>query len=315
MSFGDATETPDTVAFDKPLEPTEYGPGPEHWIGVMADDLDPGPGIGVTGYWWNVTAIGPEKLPGLGKPPGRQFWIRPEMLTLVNPAPGATDVDYENPPPFEFTNGYTPSGQYRVFFEMLVGAAPGSEEILISATSDDTASFELPFVLNPGGTTDYWWGAIAHSDLWINDPYYKVAHLWGTNPAHFDTKAEPPPPAPQFVGVESIPAGTLLSAVIAFYLVAGATHYKAEAFPVDPIEQQTPIGPTQSWDKSKIELTNTDTPFVGQATGIPLPAGGRWMLLEGTDPAGWYQCRIRACKNGNCGPFNDWGLYWQIPSP
>jgi len=295
------------IAFDDPnLEPgLDYSPGPEMQVNIFRDQLNPGPGTGIVGYFWNIVAIGPEGLRGLGgENHAFAFWIWPEEPSLLEPSPDATDVGYEDTI-FAFSSPYTPSGKYQVMVFAPVNWAsvpviPGNPG---GITTFGPASLGIS---NLQPSTLYQWAVRAHSDLpWGADALYPWSEL-----RNFWTKSKPPEPPETPTVVFEAWDGSFGVMLCFFTAVAGADHYRVEAQEIDTSDLSTPIGPTQAFDFS-VPVLASYTEYVAQSLG-PIPAKFFVVGLDNTQTLHAYRWRVQACNGPACSAFSDWAKWGEV---
>jgi hypothetical protein len=305
MHFGDHTTAPQGVAWkDKVLF---HQPG-----GLIFDGqaLQPKPSVGVTGYWWKATAVGPEGLPGLDDgTPGRRCYVLPDVPELLEPPWATIDApgDYGDIT-FKFTSSYSPSGKYRL--TMVWGPPVGGGHPVIPGNPGGISQFAPSAVglsgLKPGRV--YQWMLKAYSDI----PKSAGGVSWAyplSEMRNYVTRSQPPPPPPAPVLIEFIIPLVLPSHVVAFERVPGAFRYQAEAFRVEA-DDQTMIPPVLPFERDDDEISQ-DITTVESATGQNVPFNVYWMILDGTDPSVHYKVRVRACA-GTCGQFSNYGLLYTI---
>jgi hypothetical protein len=302
-NFGDSTTDPDGIAYkDKVFYEHQYG------YLLFGGDLQPKPSVGVTGYWWKATALGPEGLLGLDDgTPGRRCYVLPDAPELLEPAPAGIDDpgDYGDIA-FTFASAYTPSGNYRV---VCVWGPP------VSGAHPDVPG-------NPGGITQFGPSALGQSGLEPNTSYQWMvkaqsgipkaaggvawAYPFSEMRTYVTKPFSQPLPAPQLITFTE--PWLLSTGFIAFERVPGAFHYEAEWYGVDPADDQTAIGPLESNPPKDNSLLATETNGAENATGLTAPWNVFVMLLDGTDPNLHYRVQVRACA-GTCGQPSPWGLY------
>jgi hypothetical protein len=268
------------------------------------------PHEGIVGYSWNVTAIGPEKLAGLGDENLLPLYIYPDAPVLVYPGPDAVGISYgENV--FGIKNSFTPSGTYVVRFQAGSCAAPTGQSnySIVQADPGEETTFGVEV---PAGSTQNW-SVRARSALMIentNHPVIDWAYPW-SDCQTYTAKAKPveEPMVPEVFG-EGIGGlqgswGVMLGM---FKASPGANHYIIVAEEVDLNDLTFVVGPEQQFDLS-LSAIQAFTTEVEQAIGVEIPAPWLVIGLSGTDPLHAYRWKVRACNDDVCSAFSGYG-YW-----
>jgi Zn-dependent metalloprotease len=298
------------VVFTKPIpreDPAADADGDpavqEETVNLAANDWEPG--LSEIGYAWAIVAVGPDGSHGVSDW-HRLIYVLPDDPVILTPANGQADVPPEaNDGLFSFESHFNPSADYIIAW---YGDAYCSANLAPSYASNDGSSIHSVSLVYPFASGEtYSWRVRPYSTNGVANAKY-FAESWSACSA-FTTQPEPPPtPQPiEFVlpGADVVPA-----VAVAFQTVAGAVTYEIDAYPVTEADQETPTADATTWPFTEDALA-ADTAYVTGASGVSLPAGGVWAMLDGTDPAGWYRYRLRACNAAGCSEPSGWWHYHQ----
>jgi len=320
MNFGDNTTDPDGIAWkDKVLHQQQSG-----YVIFDGEALQPKPSVGVTGYWWKATAIGPEGLPGLDDgTPGRRCYVLPDAPQLLEPPQATIDDpgDYGNIA-FRFTSAYTPSGEYHVL--AVWGPPVGGATPIISGNPGGISQFG-PSTLGLSGlkpSTAYQWDVRAHSD--IPDSAGGVNWAYPRSEMRLYVTKPPQPPPPQTPWVwDWFFAGSAGLLMCVFGVVPDADTYQIEAQQVvGSVDANSPdwyvtLGALQPFTFHVPELESY-TEDVNQwllandPTGPALPPSVYAAGLDNTQAGLSYRWHVKACAGNICSPYSQWAKWHEF---